>query len=44
MPVIHPGPVGVSDNVEKHNGMNYYRDNFIIFGERFAGKAEEILQ
>ena len=43
MPVIHLGPVGVNDNVEKHNGMEYYKDNFIIFGERFAKKAAEIL-
>ena len=43
MPVLHLGPVGVNDNVEKHNGMEYYKDNFIIFGERFAKKAAEIL-
>ena len=42
MPVIHLGPVGVNDNVEKHNGMELYRDNFIVFGERFAKKASEI--
>lgn len=42
MPVIHLGPVGVNDNVEKHNGMQYYKDNFIVFGERFAKKAAEI--
>ena len=42
MPVIHLGPVGVNDNVEKHNGMNFYKDNFIVFGERFAKKAKEI--
>ncbi len=42
MPVIHLGPVGVNDNVEKHNGMNLYKDNFVIFGERFANKAKEI--
>ncbi len=42
MPVIHLGPVGVNNNVEKHNGMELYRDNFIIFGERFAKKAAEL--
>ncbi len=42
MPVIHLGPVGVNDNVEKHNGMERYKDNFVIFGERFAKKAAEI--
>ena len=42
MPVIHLGPVGVNDNAEKHNGMEYYRDNFLVFGERFAKKAAEI--
>lgn len=41
-PVIHLGPVGVNDNVEKHNGMERYKDNFVIFGERFAEKAVEI--
>ena len=42
MPVIHLGPVGVNDNVEKHNGMERYRENFVVFGERFARKAAEI--
>ncbi len=42
MPVIHLGPVGVNDNVEKHNGMELYRENFLIYGERFASKAFEI--
>ena len=42
MPVIHLGPVGINNNVEKHNGMELYRDNFIVFGERFAKKASEI--
>ncbi len=42
MPVIHLGPVGVNGNVEKHNGMERYRDNFIVFGQRFAKKAAEI--
>lgn len=41
-PVIHLGPVGVNDNVEKHNGMVYYHHNFEIFGQRFATKAKEI--
>ncbi len=42
MPVIHLGPVGVNDNVEKHNGMEHYRENFVIFGNRFAAKAAAI--
>ena len=42
MPVIHLGPVGVNNNVEKHNGMELYKDNFIVYGERFAKKAAEI--
>lgn len=42
MPVIHLGPVGVNNNMEKHNGMERYKDNFILFGERFAGKAAEL--
>ncbi len=42
MPVIHLGPVGVNNNKEKHNGMEHYKDNFILFGERFAKKAAEI--
>ena len=44
MPVIHLGPVGVNDNVEKHNGMEHFKDNFIVFGERFAKKAAEIFR
>ena len=42
MPVIHLGPVGVNNNVEKHNSMEYYRDTFRIYGNRFAQKALEI--
>ncbi len=42
MPVIHLGPVAVSDNVEKHNGLEHYRDNFVVYGKRFAEKAAEI--
>ncbi len=44
MPVIHLGPVGVNNNVEKHNGMEHYKDNFVIFGDRFASKASEIFK
>ncbi len=44
MPVIHLGPVGVNNNKEKHNGLDHYKDNFIIFGERFAKKAAEIFR
>ena len=41
-PIIHMGPVGVNGNAEPHNGMEHYRDNFVIFGERFASKAKEL--
>lgn len=41
-PVIHLGPVGVNNNAEKHNGMEFYKDNFVIYGKRFAKKALEI--
>ena len=41
-PVIHMGPVGVNDNVEPHNGMEHYKDNFTVFGQRFASKAAEL--
>ena len=44
MPVIHLGPVGVNDNVEKHNGMAFYKDTFEIYGKRFAEKAVEIFK
>lgn len=42
MPVIHLGPVGVNNNVEKHNGMEHYKDCFVTFGRRFAEKGNEI--
>ena len=41
-PVIHIGPVGVNDNMEKFNGMENYKDYFNIYGERFATKAAEL--
>ena len=41
-PVIHLGPVGVNSNREAHNGLENYRDNFCIYGERFAEKAAEL--
>ncbi len=44
LPVIHLGPVGVNNNIEKHNGMELYKDNFLIFGERFAGKTIELFK
>lgn len=43
-PVIHLGPVGINDNVEKYNGMENYRDNFRIYGNRFASKAKELFE
>ncbi|MBQ6528298.1 MAG: flavodoxin family protein, partial [Clostridia bacterium] len=42
MPVIHLGPVGVNGNVEKHNGMEYYKENFVVYGRRFADMAVKI--
>ena len=41
-PVIHLGPVAVNGNVEEHNCLDNYKENFIIYGERFAQKALEI--
>ena len=41
-PVIHMGPVAVNGNVEAHNGMEHYRDTFLVYGERFAQKAAEL--
>ena len=38
-PVIHLGPVGVNDNIEKQNGMETFQANFETFGQRFAGKS-----
>lgn len=43
-PVIHLGPVGVNNNQEQHNGMDLYRDYFVIYGERFASKALEVMK
>ena len=42
MPVIHLGPVGINDNVEKYNGIANYKDNFEVYGQRFAEKATEL--
>ncbi len=41
-PYIHLGPVAVNNNKEKHNGMENYKDMFILYGKRFAGKASEL--
>ena len=41
-PIIHMGPIGVNGNVETHNGMEHYRENFLVYGERFAQKASEL--
>ena len=40
-PVIHLGPVGVNHNIEKAY-LEDFKDNFRIFGERFAKKAMEL--
>lgn len=42
IPYLHLGPVGVNSNVEKHNAMENYKDNFIIYGRRFASKTIEL--
>ena len=41
-PYIHIGPEGVNGNVEGHNALENYKDYFVIFGRRFAGKAMEL--
>lgn len=41
-PVIHLGPVAVNDNEEKHNGLEFYKSVFEIYGQRFAKKAKDI--
>lgn len=41
-PCIHMGPIGVNGNVEAHNGMEHYREYFVVFGERFAKMAAEL--
>ena len=41
-PVIHLGPVGVSNNMETFNGMDHYKDYFTIYGKRFAEKTLEL--
>ncbi len=41
-PYIHLGPIGVNNNKEAHNGMEHYKDYFMIFGRRFAGKTVQI--
>ena len=41
-PVIHLGPVAVNNNIEKHNGMEHYKESFMIYGKRFAEKAMEL--
>ena len=43
-PFIHMGPVGVNNNVEAHNSLDYYKDNFVIYGRRFARKAAELFR
>ena len=42
-PCIHLGPVGVNHNIEKAH-LEDFKDNFEIFGERFARKAMEIFK
>ena len=41
-PIIHLGPVGVNGNVEPHNRLENYEENFRVFGQRFAAKALEL--
>ena len=42
MPVIHIGPVGINGNVEPFNSLENYKNNFQVYGERFAAKAAEL--
>lgn len=44
LPYLHLGPVGVNSNMEKHNAMEHYKDNFIVYGKRFAEKAIELFR
>ena len=41
-PIMHLGPVAVNNNEEKHNGMEHFKDSFMIYGKRFAVKAAEL--
>ena len=43
-PIIHLGPVGINDNLEKHNGMEKSKDYFLLFGERFARMAAQLFE
>ncbi len=43
-PYIHLGPVGVNNNLEPHNGMEHYKEYFVVYGKRFAEKALEIFE
>ncbi|MCR4674201.1 MAG: flavodoxin domain-containing protein [Lachnospiraceae bacterium] len=42
LPNIHLGPVAVNNNKEAHNGMEHYKEYFVIYGNRFASKASEL--
>ena len=44
MPVIHLGPVAINNNVEKFNGIENYKDNFIVYGKKMAVKACELFK
>ena len=44
LPFIHLGPVGVNNNIEKHNGMEHYKEYFKIYGHRFAEKTVELFK
>ena len=41
-PCIHIGPVGINNNIEVHNSLEFYKPNFMVYGERFARRAAEI--
>ena len=41
-PIMHLGPVAVNNNEEKHNGMEHFKNSFMIYGKRFAVKAAEL--
>lgn len=42
VPYLHLGPVGVNSNIEKHNSMENYKENFRTYGKRFAAKAIQL--
>ncbi|MCR5416235.1 MAG: flavodoxin family protein [Pseudobutyrivibrio sp.] len=42
LPYIHLGPVAINNNKESHNGLENYKETFVIYGNRFATKATQL--